>query len=106
SYFNSLREVGKTESQIYTYLIKEIRRVFNRVLRANKLMHCLYTYETSFKGGELTGRLSGEEVVTQLENVSGKWKPAKRFANMLDDKLVPGVAPPDFVVATNMISVG
>jgi hypothetical protein len=43
SYFNSLKEVGKTQSQVQTYILKELRRVFNRVLRPQKLMHSLYT---------------------------------------------------------------
>jgi len=60
SYFNSLREVGKTESQIQSYILKEIRRVFYRRVRPGKLMDGFYTY--SIKSAELTGRLSGEEV--------------------------------------------
>ncbi len=105
SYFNSLKEIGKTESQINTYILKEVRRVFNRVLRPGKLMHGLYTY--SILGGELTGRLSGEEVKRELERVSAKWDPYTRFAHT-DDKgnKHAGTVPPDFVVATNMISVG
>jgi hypothetical protein len=105
SYFNSLKEIGKTESQINTYILKEVRRVFNRVLRPGKLMHGLYTY--SILGGELTGRLSGEEVKRELERVSTKWDPYTRFAHT-DDKgnKHAGTVPPDFVVATNMISVG
>ncbi|MEJ7559157.1 MAG: helicase-related protein [Pedobacter sp.] len=108
SYFNSLKEVGKTESQIHTYLSKEIRRVFNRVVRPKKLMHCLYTY--SIRSGELTGRLSGEEVKNELHKVQSEWKPAKRFAHIgtknQQDVILSGGTPPDFVVATNMISVG
>lgn len=108
SYFNSLKEVGKTESQIHTYLIKEIRRVFNRVIRPKKLMHSLYTY--SIRSGELTGRLSGEEVKNALHKVQSEWKPAKRFAHAgfrnQHEVILAGGAPPDFVVATNMISVG
>ncbi len=104
SYFNSLKEVGKTESQIHTYIIKEIRRVFNRVIRPKKLMHAFYTY--SIRKAELTGRLSGEEVKTELEKVQSKWIPMKRFAFEVDTVVSSGYAPPDFVVATNMISVG
>jgi hypothetical protein len=95
SYFNSLKEVGKTESQIHTYLIKEVRRVFNRVLRPGKLMHFAYTY--SINEAELTGRLSGEEVVEELNKVSTKWQPNQWSKYNL---------PPDFIIATNMISVG
>lgn len=104
SYFNSLREVGKTESQIHTYIIKEIRRVFARVIRPGKLMQGLYTYE--IEGGELTGRLSGEEVVAELDRVSTAWDPSKRFSHIEDGNIIPGKVLPDFIVATNMISVG
>ena len=104
AYYNSLREVGKTESQVYSYLIKEIRRVFNKVLRPGKLMHCLYTYESTFDKGELTGRLSGDEVVSEMERIATPWSPVDRMAH--GDPLQPGKTPPDFVIATNMISVG
>lgn len=107
SYFNSLREVGKTESQLYTYLIKEIRRVFNRVIRQGKLLHPIYTYESSFNGSELTGRLSGEEVVGEMERISRTWSPYERFAHRnAEGNVVRGQTPPDMVIATNMISVG
>lgn len=104
SYFNSLKEVGKTESQIHTYILKEIRRVFNRVMRPNKLMHALYTY--SIRKGELTGRLSGEEVKNELDKVQSKWDASKRFAYYKENDIQVGHVSPDFVVATNMISVG
>lgn len=104
SYFNSLKEVGKTESQIHTYLVKEIRRVFNRVIRPSKLSHGLYTY--SVRPGELTGRLSGEDVKTELDKVQKKWNAQDRFAHWEDNEVKHGSTPPDFVVATNMISVG
>jgi hypothetical protein len=105
SYFNSLKEVGKTESQINTYLLKEIRKVFSRVIRPGKLMQPLYTF--TIADGELTGRLSGEDVKKVLTNVSSKWDPKKRFAYIDEQSLQRyGTAPPDFVVATNMISVG
>lgn len=114
SYFNSLKEVGKTQSQVQTYILKEFRRVFNRVLRPQKLMHALYTYGP-IQEAELTGRLSGEEVKTELKNVESKWEASKRFAHLVKEKdklgnqierLESGKVPPEFVVATNMISVG
>lgn len=106
TYFNSLREVGKTESQIFTYLVKETRRVFNKVLRPDKLMHCFYTYAPCFHTGELTGRLSGEEVVEQMSKISAAWSPDERLAHGNEDAPDKGSTPPDFVIATNMISVG
>jgi hypothetical protein len=108
SYFNSLKEVGKTESQVQTYLLKEVRRVFNRVVRPGRLMHGLYTY--GIRSAELTGRLSGEEVAKELSKVGEHWSPPPRFAHKEERNrvsvLVTGSVPPDFVVATNMISVG
>lgn len=108
AYYNSLREVGKTESQIYTYLLKETRRVFNRSLRKGKLMHCFYTYESSFHNGELTGRLSGEEVIQQMRKAEMKWSARDRLAHTQPDSghIQRGKTPPDLVIATNMISVG
>lgn len=105
SYFNSLKEVGKTQSQVQTYILKELRRVFNRVIRPQKLMHSLYTYGP-IREVELTGRLSGDEVKNELKNVETKWKAHNRFATLQNGETVRGSIPPEFVVATNMISVG
>lgn len=105
SYFNSLKEVGKTQSQVQIYILKELRRVFSRVVRPKKLMNCIYTYGP-IQESELTGRLSGEEVKNELKSVESKWNNKNRFANIQDCELVRGKVPPEFVVATNMISVG
>jgi len=106
SYFNSLKEVGKTQSQVQTYILKEFRKVFNRVLRPQKLMGPLYPFQPKLEEAELTGRLSGEEVKNELKNVESKWKPENRFAHLDNEILTRGKVPPEFVVATNMISVG
>lgn len=105
SYFNSLKEVGKTQSQVQTYILKELRRVFSRVVRPQKLMHSIYTYGP-IQESELTGRLSGEEVKNELKSVETKWDAKKRFASNENNELIRGKVPPEFVVATNMISVG
>jgi hypothetical protein len=105
SYFNSLKEVGKTQSQVQTYILKEFRKVFNRVLRPQKLMNALYTYGP-IQEAELTGRLSGEEVKNELKNVESKWNPKNRFAHIENEHIFRGKVPPEFLVATNMISVG
>jgi hypothetical protein len=105
SYFNSLKEVGKTQSQVQTYILKELRRVFSRVIRPQKLMHSIYTYGP-IQESELTGRLSGEEVKNELKSVETKWDVKKRFARSENNELIRGKVPPEFVVATNMISVG
>lgn len=106
SYFNSLKEVGKTQSQVQTYILKELRRVFSRVVRPQKLIGSLYAYKDRIVESELTGRLSGEEVKNALKSVETKWNAKHRFANIQDNELVRGKVPPEFVVATNMISVG
>lgn len=101
SYFNSTREVGKTQSQIQTYIKKEMLKVFDRAIRPSKMMHLIYTYN-DIEEGELTGRLSGEDVKNQLDAVSNNWRPEKRFATETEK----GTIPPEFIAATNMISVG
>lgn len=105
SYFNSLKEVGKTQSQIQSYILKETRRVFTRVIRPRKLMHALYTYGPLVEG-ELTGRLNGEEVKQELKRVHKTWTAENRFAVREGDKTIIGDVPPELVVAINMISVG
>lgn len=114
SYFNSLKEVGKTQSQVQSYILKELRRVFSRVLRPQKLIQPIYTYGP-IQEAELTGRLTGEEVKNELKNVEMRWDANKRFAYSVKMKdeygieneiLKSGKIPPEFVVATNMISVG
>lgn len=105
SYFNSLKEVGKTQSQVQSYILKEVRRVFNRVIRPQKLLHSLYTYGP-IEESELTGRLSGEEVKNELKKVEEKWEASLRFASIKNNEIKRGNVPPEFLVATNMISVG
>ena len=114
SYFNSVKEVGKTQSQVQSYILKEVRRVFSRVVRPQKLMHAIYTYGP-INEAELTGRLSGEEVKNELKKVETKWSANKRLAHIVKEKddsgnevekLKSGKVPPEFVVSTNMISVG
>lgn len=105
SYFNSLKEVGKTQSQVQSYILKEVRRVFNRVIRPQKLLHSLYTYGPIVES-ELTGRLSGEDVKNELKKVEKKWEASLRFAHIKKGEIKRGNVPPEFLVATNMISVG
>jgi hypothetical protein len=114
SYFNSLRELGKTESQIQSYILKEVRRVFNRVIRPKGLMHSLYTYGP-IQVGELTSRLTGEEVKNELIRIQDKWDHLRRLAHEEEETNADGsvitatkmgTIPPEIVVATNMISVG
>ena len=107
-YFNSLKEVGKTDAQFFTEFTKYTRRLFKRVLRYSDKLECLYGYDSSFKKSELTGRLTGAEVVKELDEVGKHWNAENRYPHK-DPKTnnwVSGSTPPDLILATNMISVG
>lgn len=106
SYFNSLKEVGKTDAQFYTEFTKYTRRLFKRVLRNSNMLECYYGYDSSFKKSELTGRLSGSEVVEELAIVAKKWKAENRLPHKSSETWQKGETPPDLILATNMISVG
>lgn len=107
-YFNSLKEVGKTDAQFFTEFTKYTRRLFKRVLRFSDKLECLYGYDSSFKKSELTGRLTGAEVVKELDEVSKHWNAENRYPHKdpNTNKWVSGSTPPDLILATNMISVG
>lgn len=107
-YFNSLKEVGKTDAQFFTEFTKYTRRLFKRVLRYSNNLECLYGYDSSFNKSELTGRLTGAEVVKELDAVSTHWKAKKRFPHKDPEsgEWIQGSVPPDLILATNMISVG
>lgn len=108
AYFNSLKEVGKTDAQFYTEFTKYTRRLFKRVLRNSNMLECYYGYDSSFKKSELTGRLSGAEVVDQLAIVAKRWNANNRLPHKDEsgEKWQRGETPPDLILATNMISVG
>jgi hypothetical protein len=111
SYFNSVKEVGRTQAQVQTYILKETRKVLNRSMRSQKLLKPIYAIKDKLVEAELTGRLSGEEVKRELARVESNWSP-NRFPIEETDKdgkiwikqQFNNV--PEFVVATNMISVG
>jgi hypothetical protein len=92
SYFNSLKEVGKTQSQLGHYLPGDVNQVYKNTLAWDLIDKMIRGQEIN--SGELTGRLSGEEVKTSLSQIEKSWDIMK--ANN----------PPEFVIATNMISVG
>lgn len=108
SYFNSLKEVGKTDAQFYQEFTKFTRRLFKRVLRYSNMLECFYAYNTHFQKSELTGRLSGQEAVEALSVAQNlKWSPSNRlpFPNG-NGTWTKAKLPADMVLATNMISVG
>ena len=110
SYFNSKKEVGKTDAQFYLEFTKYTRRLFKRVLRFSNMLECFYAYNEVFKKTELTGRLSGSEAVSELSKVQNvKWDPNKRLPYIVDneeDLYTYASIPADYILATNMISVG
>lgn len=108
SYFNSLKEVGKTDAQFYLEFTKYTRRLFKRVLRFSNMLECFYAYNEVFSKTELTGRLSGGEAVEELSKAqSVKWDPKKRLPYLKEgNKYNNAILPADYILATNMISVG
>jgi hypothetical protein len=77
-------------------------------LRYSDKLECIYGYDSSFSKSELTGRLSGAEVVNELEKVGKHWKAEERLPHKSEDgrEWLHGMTPPDLILATNMISVG
>lgn len=107
SYFNSLKEVGKTDAQFYMEFTKYTRRLFKRVLRYSDMLECFYSYDDAFDKSELTGRLSGNDAVAALNDVQTKvWSPTTRIPHLQDEAWQYPIKPDDFILATNMISVG
>jgi hypothetical protein len=92
SYFNSLKEVGKTQSQLGHYLPGDVNQIYKNTTPwsfVDKLVR-----GANIASQELTGRLSGEEVKTSMAEIEKSWE------------LLKMDGPPEFVIATNMISVG
>lgn len=108
SYFNSLKEVGKTDAQFYQEFTKYTRRLYKRVMKFSHMHECLYAYNDHFRKSELTGRLTGEEAVRELaEAQNRKWDPKKRLPYKdNENKWQRAKLPADMILATNMISVG
>lgn len=108
SYFNSLKEVGKTDAQFYQEFTKYTRRLYKRVLRFSHMHECLYAYNDHFRKSELTGRLTGEEAVKELAEAQNRiWDPKRRLPFQDEEhKWQRAKLPADMILATNMISVG
>lgn len=93
TYFNSLKEVGKTQSQLTHYLPGDLSLVIKNTLPWN-LLNRIIKRTDEIRDSELTGRLSGEEVKSNLSAIENNWE------------LTKAKIPPELVIATNMISVG
>lgn len=102
SYFNSLKDVGKTQSQLSHYLPGDVNFVTK-----NSVLWCfldkLIRNESNINYSELTGRLTGEDVKSNLSNIEKKWSLISNEGNTLK---LNSNNPPEFVISTNMISVG
>lgn len=106
SYFNSLKEVGKTDAMFYTEFSKYVKRLFQRVLRPGGLLECFYAGD-NLQEEELSGRLSGSEVNSAFSKVGQQWLVNDRLPHQGEDgNWTHATTPPDFILATNMISVG
>lgn len=108
SYFNSLKEVGKTDAQYPYEFTKYLQRLYLRVIGHYGLLDCFYAEEDTLKENvELTGRLSGAQVVSSLKEVQKSFNVCHRLPHQgQDGGIVRGSTPPDYILATNMISVG
>lgn len=107
SYFNSLKEVGKTDAQYPYEFTKYLQRLYSRVMGHCGLLDCFYADENTLTSEELTGRLSGPQVVSTLDKVQRKFDVNHRLPHPdKNNVIVSGLTPPDYILATNMISVG
>lgn len=93
SYFNSLKEVGKTQSQLSHYLPGDLNLIIKNTMQWD-FLNKLIKPKSEIDYSELTGRLTGEEVKTNLSDIERNW-------NIKNE-----INPPEFIIATNMISVG
>lgn len=102
SYFNSLKDVGKTQSQLSHYLPGDVNFVIKNTTSWS-FLDKLIRDESKIEYSELTGRLNGEEVKSNLSNIEKKWS---LILNEKGKSTLNSNNPPEFVISTNMISVG
>jgi hypothetical protein len=102
SYFNSLKDVGKTQSQLSHYLPGDVNFVIKNTTSWS-FLDKLIRDESKIEYSELTGRLNGEEVKSNLSNIEKKWR---LILNENGKSTLNSNNPPEFVISTNMISVG
>lgn len=107
SYFNSLKEVGRTDAQFHLEFGKTLNNLYRRVFRFNGLPDLFYS-NRDLEEVELTGRLSGEQAVHGLSEVQTvSWHPDRRLPfRDENNNWKKGEDPADLILATNMISVG
>jgi hypothetical protein len=104
AYYNSLKDVGKAQSQLNHYLPGDINYVTKNTIPWSFLNN-LIRKEGEISESELTGRLTGEEVKTNLAKIGEEWSLLTRRDDSGLQKLKKDY-PPEFIIATNMISVG
>jgi hypothetical protein len=102
TYFNSLKDVGKTQSQLSHYLPGDVNFVIKNTVAWN-FLDKLIRDESKIDYSELTGRLNGEEVKSNLSSIQKKWNLIYKDNGKLK---LNSKNPPEFVISTNMISVG
>lgn len=102
SYFNSLKDVGKTQSQLSHYLPGDVNFIIKNTTSWS-FLDKLIRDESKIEYSELTGRLNGEEVKSNLSNIEKKWS---LLTSENDKTTLNSNNPPEFVISTNMISVG
>jgi len=104
AYYNSLKDVGKAQSQLDHYLPGDINYVIKNTISWSFFDELIRDKE-KINDSELTGRLSGEEVKTNLNEIENEW----HILEKVDDSkelILKSNNPPEFVISTNMISVG
>src|SRR5690606_108674 len=102
SYFNSLKEVGKTQSQLSHYLPGDVNLITKNTSPWS-FLDTLLRKNREINYSELTGRLTGEEIKTNLSHIERNWSLISRRTNNHQSK---NDNPPEYVISTNMISVG
>lgn len=101
-YYNSLKEVGKTQSQLSHYLPGDVNYIIKNTIPWT-FLDKIISEDGKINDSELTGRLNGEEVKTNLSTIDSKLELIKTESN---ESFLNVSYPPEFVISTNMISVG
>jgi hypothetical protein len=99
SYYNSLKDVGKAQSQLTHYLPGDLNYVIKNTIPFS-FLDLLIRDKKEIDHSELTGRLSAEEVKTNLSDIEKTW------SLFNENQEINLALPPEFIIATNMISVG